>query len=98
MDIHRTESSHQDVTFLDKEGYIPYRSLYSDSIDNLLVAGRCISADKDAFASVRVQAPCMAMGQAAGTAAHLCIEYGCPVSGIDIRRLTDTLKEQDACI
>ena len=40
---------------------------------NLLVAGRCISADHDALASCRVMAPCFAMGEAAGTAAAMAV-------------------------
>ena len=41
---------------------------------NVLVAGRCFSATHDAHASVRSMAQCMAMGQAAGTAAALAVE------------------------
>jgi hypothetical protein len=48
---------------------IPYRSLIASGIDGLLVAGRCFSATHDAHASARSMATCMAMGQAAGTAA-----------------------------
>lgn len=51
---------------------IPYRALVPQKIDNLYVAGRCFSATHDAHASVRSMAQCMAMGQAAGTAAALC--------------------------
>jgi hypothetical protein len=54
---------------------IPYRSLVPLKIDNLLVAGRCISADFDAIA-VRIIGPCMSMGQAAGIAAALCVKNG----------------------
>ncbi|MBO4392762.1 MAG: FAD-dependent oxidoreductase, partial [Spirochaetales bacterium] len=98
VDIHIAQSMRQDVTFLAGEGYIPFRSLYTDYLDNLLVAGRCISADRDAFASVRVQAPCMAMGQAAGTAAALCIQDSCSVSELDSKKLVDILIMQDACL
>ena len=52
---------------------IPYRCLVPRQIDNLLVAGRCLSATYDAHASVRSMAQCMAMGQAAGTAAALAL-------------------------
>ena len=51
---------------------IPFRTLVPRKIENLLVAGRCFSATHDAHASVRSMAQCMAMGQAAGTAAALC--------------------------
>lgn len=50
---------------------IPFRSLLPRGISNLLVAGRCFSATHDAHASVRSMAQCMAMGQAAGTAAAI---------------------------
>jgi hypothetical protein len=53
---------------------IPFRSLYSRNIENLLFAGRNISATHVAFGSTRVQATGAVMGQAVGTAAALCIQ------------------------
>jgi hypothetical protein len=50
---------------------IPFRALIPQRVPNLLIAGRCLSADHDAHASVRSMGQCMAMGQAAGTAAAL---------------------------
>lgn len=47
---------------------VPYRALLPQALDNLLVTGRCISASREAFASVRVIGPCMAEGQAAALA------------------------------
>ncbi|MDQ1323104.1 MAG: hypothetical protein QG587_438 [Chloroflexota bacterium] len=52
---------------------IPYRTLLPLGIEGLLVAGRCFSATHDAHASARSMATCMAMGQAAGTAATLAV-------------------------
>jgi len=52
---------------------IPYRTLRPIDARNVLVAGRCFSATHDAHASVRSMAQCMAMGQAAGTAAALAV-------------------------
>ena len=49
---------------------IPYRCLVPRGIDNLLVAGRCLSADAMAFASARVIGPCMLAGQAVAVAAQ----------------------------
>lgn len=58
---------------------IPYRTLLPQKVEGLLVAGRCFSATHDAHASVRSMAQCMAMGQAAGTAAALsCSEKKLP--------------------
>ncbi|MBL0932980.1 MAG: FAD-dependent oxidoreductase [Alphaproteobacteria bacterium] len=48
---------------------IPYRILVPESVDGLLVAGRCVSADRVACGSVRQQAGCIVTGQAAGVAA-----------------------------
>jgi hypothetical protein len=55
---------------------IPLRSLYSRNINNLMMAGRNISASHVAFTSARVMATCSVIGQAAGTAAALCVRLG----------------------
>lgn len=55
---------------------IPFRSLVPLRINNLLVAGRCVSAEFNAVAAVRVIAPSMATGQAAATATFLCLREG----------------------
>ncbi len=55
---------------------IPFRSLYSENIDNLMFAGRNISATHVAFASTRVMATCGIMGQAIGTAAVIALREG----------------------
>ncbi len=55
---------------------IPYRSLYSRNVQNLFMAGRNISCSHMAFTSTRVMATCAVVGQAAGTAAALCLEKG----------------------
>lgn len=56
---------------------IPYRCYCSGKIANLLQAGRILSASKLAMASSRVMGTCAVGGQAAGTAAAMCIQYGC---------------------
>ena len=56
---------------------IPYRTLLPHNIDGLLVAGRCFSSTHDAHASARSMATCMAMGQAAGTAAAMAAQGNC---------------------
>lgn len=55
---------------------IPFRSLYSANVSNLLMAGRNVSATHVAFGAARVMATCAAMGEAVGTAASLCLSYG----------------------
>lgn len=55
---------------------IPYRSLYSRNISNLMAGGRAISASHMAFGSTRVMATCAVVGQAIGTAGAIAIEKG----------------------
>lgn len=56
---------------------IPYRSLYSKNIANMLMAGRNISCTKLGISSTRVMGTCGVEGQAAGTAAYLAIKHDC---------------------
>jgi hypothetical protein len=72
---------------------IPYATLVVRDAINVLVAGRCFSATHDAHASVRSMAQCMAMGQAAGTAAAMA-SHGGPtgaVRAIDVAGLRSRL-------
>ncbi|MFJ3491117.1 FAD-dependent oxidoreductase [Leifsonia aquatica] len=78
---------------------IPFRSLYSRNVDNLLFAGRDISASHVAFGSTRVMATCSTQGQAAGTAASLVSRLG--ITPRDLGRdhldmLLATLSREDA--
>lgn len=75
---------------------IPYRCLVPLKVENLLVAGRCISATFIAQSSVRVQSNCQAFGQAAGTAAAISLREGISPRGLDGLRLRALLREQGA--
>lgn len=70
---------------------IPYRSLIPEHIENLIVAGRCISTTHEAMSAIRVMAPCMAMGEAAGRAAKLAIRAGVAPSQLDVATLREEL-------
>lgn len=73
---------------------IPYRSLLPVTVDNLLVAGRCLSSDHIAESSLRAISCCTLTGQAAGTAAALAIRNQTTTRGIDVRELRGSLKRQ----
>ena len=75
---------------------VPYRSLLPAGVEQMLLAGRCLSADSTAAGAVRVMPPCMAMGQAAGTAAALAVKAGCTVRQVDAGQLRERLKENGA--
>ena len=73
---------------------IPFRSLVPNVVENLMFAGRIISADPVAFASVRGMPQCMAMGQATGTAAAISIQNGLTVQNVNPDELVAALQAQ----
>ncbi len=77
---------------------IPYRSLVPLHMENLLVAGRCLSATHEAAGAVRVMPPCFAMGQAAGTAAALAAERGISPRRVDVPELQSELRKHGAIL
>jgi hypothetical protein len=59
-------------------GYpVPYRCFYSRNIENLFIAGRCISVTHEALGTVRVMKTCGMMGEVVGKAASLCLQHDC---------------------
>ncbi len=77
---------------------IPFRSLYSINVENLMFAGRNISASHLAFATTRVMGTCGVVGQAVGTAAALMIKHHMGIrqfAAEKIEELQDTLMEDD---
>lgn len=77
---------------------IPYRTLIPRDTVNMLVAGRCFSADHVAHSSVRSMGQCMAMGEAAGTAAALAFRDGKRPVEIDSAELRILLQKNGAKI
>lgn len=80
---------------------IPYGCYCSKNIENLMMAGRDISASKMAFSSVRVMGTCAIGGQAVGTAAAMAIQKGCTPREVGeryIRQLQQTLLKNDCYI
>jgi hypothetical protein len=85
--------------FFDHLGFeVPYRSLVPLGIDNLLLSGRCISACQPAFQSARSMAPNMAISQASGTAAALCVQNGCRPADLDVTALQHRLEQEKAVV
>jgi hypothetical protein len=75
---------------------IPYRSLIPLSVENLIVAGRAISTTHEAMSAIRVMAPCMAMGEAAGRAAKMAVRKNIMPSQIDVNLLRAELQDKGA--
>lgn len=99
IDIHNPQGPRGRLEGIHADHYeIPYRCLVPRDVENLLVAGRPISADHEGAASARVIPPCYATGQAAGTAASLAIKQGVAPRDVDIDQLRTTLSEQGAIV
>ena len=95
IDVHPGQGKMQIYTGSGKAVYeIPYRSLIPIGLDNLLVAGRCLSANSMAAGSARVMATCMAMGQGAGVAAALAASGDGNTRSVDTKVLRAKLKAQ----
>ncbi|MBM3858877.1 MAG: FAD-dependent oxidoreductase [Verrucomicrobia bacterium] len=84
-----------------KEGIvptIPFGALIPKGSCNLMVAGRCLSSDRLANSALRVQAPCMAMGQAAGVTATLAVRQSTTPSKVSLTEIRRTLAEHGAIV
>lgn len=79
IDIHQKVGVSYSAYKAESNYSIPLGALISRDIDNLMAAGKCLSADKYAFAAVRVMPPCIAMGEAAGITAAIAA-----LDGIDV--------------
>lgn len=78
--------------------WIPYRSLLPTDLDNLLVAGRCISVDHRVHHATKEIPPCIATGQAAGVAAALAVARGDTPASLDASMVRATLRDAGAIV
>jgi hypothetical protein len=93
VDIHSLDATYgggyENADIHVKPYHIPYRSLVAAEMNNLGMAGRCISGDFYAHASYRVTANCAAMGEALGYAAGLAIKYGIGLHQVDGKEISE---------
>lgn len=73
---------------------LPYGSILPQNVENLLVAGRCISAAEEAMSQLRLLPVCSATGQAAGVAAALALTHGITPRQLDVSLVQKALTEQ----
>ncbi len=101
VEIHQAETGKIDWRFLDKEDdyyTIPLRCLLPKSIDNLIVAGRCISTTHVAQASTRVMGQAFATGEAAGVLASQSVESKTIPRKISAAAIRDKLRRHGAIL
>lgn len=93
IDIHDPRGKGVTANFIREGGAydIPYRSIVPLGVDNLLLAGRCISTTHEAQATTRLTPSCMALGQAAGAAAAIAASEGLAAIDVPVRELQERL-------
>lgn len=77
---------------------IPYCTMVPHPVENLICPGRAVSVERDVLGPLRVMAPCMAMGEAAGAAARQVVQRGISFSGVDTRELRADLRRGGAVV
>ena len=100
IDIHNPEGTGTSHYYFPAGAYytIPYRSLIPQNVNNMLVAGRCISSDHGAQASYRIMPVVCCIGEAAGSAIGLAARGGYSVRDINPKDLQSVLKKNRAYI
>ena len=78
--------------------HMPYRIMLPKGVENLLVAGRCVSSTRLAYACIRPTVQCMVLGEAAGTAAAIAVKDGVTARGVDVQKLRETLVKNGAIV
>ncbi len=95
---------YDDVVAWSSTGYcdapieIPYRALLAQKIDNLLAAGRHISADPLAIGAVQLIPQCVQTGQATGVAAAVAVKDGATAHTVDIKKVQYILSHEQDCV
>lgn len=91
MDIHSAKSAGQSLISLKSNCYVPYEAMVSEGFENIIAAGRCISAEREPYASIRVQGTAMSIGEAAGLAAAISCELGVSVCDLPRKLLREKI-------
>ena len=99
FDVHNLTGASLDKTgvqhhFKQKSDYtIPYGCLLPKKIDNLLLSGRNISGSHMAHSNFRIMSVCIALGEAAGTAAAISVKENIPLIDVDVKKIQEIVGE-----
>ncbi len=100
IDVHQPDGDGIDIRPLEYGTVpsIPRGAMIPRGSAHLIVAGRAIAGDQEANSAYRVQASCMAMGQAAGANAALSARAGVPMSSVPLASLREQLRAGGAIL
>ncbi|MCF8565602.1 FAD-dependent oxidoreductase [Alicyclobacillus tolerans] len=96
VDIHNPDTGQAEFHPIGADGAfdIPFRSLIPSNLENVVMAGRCISASSFAYGATRNMAPCLVTGESAGVAAAMSSSKGICIPELDVKELQATLRER----
>jgi hypothetical protein len=102
VDIHQSGTGQVRIPVADGGSYdIPWKCLIPKKLDNVLMAGRCVSADREAHGSMRVMGSCMGMGQSIGIAASIFVAGNASytsVRDIPVQTVRSSLRDAGAVL
>ncbi|MBI2527576.1 MAG: FAD-dependent oxidoreductase [Candidatus Rokubacteria bacterium] len=98
MDVHHATGADLTLVVPPAPFSTPYRCLLPSGVEGLLVAGRCVSATREAMGALRHMGSAMALGHAAGVAAALAGQATVPPRRVDTDELRAVLRAQDAIV
>lgn len=99
IDVHPSDrGTGTHAMFVPEPFEIPYSIMVPESVDGLLAAGRCVSADREALGSIRVGATCAAMGHAAGAAAARAADQDVQPRAVNVSEVQALLRNQGALV
>lgn len=98
VDLHTKDGVKPDPLTKGTVPTIPLSALIPKGSKNIMVAGRCVSTDRLANSGLRVQAPCMAMGQAAGATAALAAQKNTTPLKVSLKDIKNLLLKNDAIV
>lgn len=98
IDIHGSGDSTSEFIHVDSPYGIPYHCTVSSDVQGLMMSGRCISADREAFGSCRVMGTCFAVGEAVGIGAALAVKKGCYPEAVPVEEIREILLRYGAVL
>jgi hypothetical protein len=98
IDIHSSTDYTSTLRHIEDPYGIPYLATVSQTIDNLMMSGRCMSADAVAFGSSRVMGTCLAIGEGVGVGAALAAKKSIAPADVDVKEIRRILRENGAIL
>jgi hypothetical protein len=98
IDVHTEDGVHHEFVPGKLIPTIPFGALIPKGSQRLLIAGRCVSSDRLANSALRIEASCMAMGQAVGAAAAIAVKRGIPSRQVPLQEIRALLRKHHAIV